>query len=289
MGISRTKITKIIKNKGINIKEGRYFLTKHIKSEFLGNIDEEAYLLGFVNGDLYVNPKNSHTLRLSSGTTHRDFFKLIKICFDLYGPIYCYPTKQNDEYKWNISIELDLKSFSFLLDTKKSNLQWPKYSFIYFLAGSIDSDGSIIIRKVRDNFQYIVRIFNQNVELLKRIKEELIDSGYHPIIYVNARKGKIKKSKHSIMISNKDDYILELCRKDEVIKLIKKLPIKHPEKIKWKSLIFEIEQQGFKKYKEIENRLNDLRNKISSEVENFIEESKIKYNKKLTFKNGEGA
>ena len=67
---------------------------------------------------------------------------------------------------WRITVYLD-NSFDFLLPDKRKEfireiLSTDKTGiFMHFLAGLIDSDGSLIVRKVYINFQFLIRIFGK--------------------------------------------------------------------------------------------------------------------------------
>ena len=278
--IDRRRVSKALRTRRIEIKKKddamRIANTKHIKTVFKGNEQEKAYITGLVIGDIYPIKKSRYTLRLTTATTHNHFINLLREVFSKYGPVHIYPAKQNDNYRWNISIDLDLESFSFLL--KRDSIKLPERDLLYsFLAGLIDSDGSIQIRKTGKNFQFIVRVFSQNRGLLKDLQEILSKMDFKNSLYINSKKGKVKKSKNLTIISNKDDYVLELYSKEDVINLLKVLPIKHPEKILWKEMILEIHNKNLKKHEEIKNILCDLRDKIGKSVEGCIEYSKEVY------------
>jgi len=282
--INRRIISRVLRENKVAIieKEKAMLLanTKHRKIPFSGNENEKAYIVGLVEGDLHARKKSKYTLRLTTGTTHRDFLELIKSIFAKYGPVYCYPVKQKEEYRWNISVEIDLNSFSYLLKRKEYLNKVCRDSFIYLMAGLIDSDGSIIVRKTEKYFQYVIRFFSQNRTLLGGIKNKLQMLGYSPHIYINSKKGKIKVSKHSIMVSNKDDLCLELSCKREVVKLLRILPINHPEKIQWKNIIFNLEDEKQIYHKDIKRLLEKARGGIQLDVKQFIDEAKEKYNLK---------
>ena len=173
-------------------------------------------MMGLVEGDLTALKKSKYTIRLSVGSTHRLFFNMLKNVFGGYGPIHLYPTKHKKNYKWNMSIDLDSESFNFLLGNYDCCFGG-KEMFLNFLAGLIDSDGSIYIRKSDKYIQYLIRVFSQNVGLLKELKHHLSALNLNPSLYLNAKKGKVLKNKGASFGYKQDYYILELSRKNEVI------------------------------------------------------------------------
>ena len=82
------------------------------------------------------------------------------------------------------------------------------------------------------------------------------------------------------MVSNKDDLCLELSCKREVVKLLRILPINHPEKIQWKNIIFNLEDEKQIYHKDIKRLLEKARGGIQLDVKQFIDEAKEKYNLK---------
>lgn len=282
--INRTLITRTLKESKVKIMENekatRLTNTKHKKLKFRENYNEKAYLTGLKLGDLYTSQISKYTLGVNTGTTHTSFLNLLQLVFKKYGPIWIYPIKNKKQYSWNIHMYLDLKSFNFLLNKNIKLNSFSKESFFHFLAGLIDSDGSIIIRKAGKYFQYIIRIFNQDTNLLNIIKNQLNLLGFKTNFYINNKKGKILVSRYITAKCNKDNYVLELSQKKQVIKLLKQLPIKHPEKILVKKNIFNIYEQNKIYYKDIEKRIKNTRNKINTEVKLSITKAKKAYNLK---------
>ena len=281
-GISRSTIKKILRENGVDIfssAEAIQFINqKHPKVPFNGNGNEKAYIIGLVEGDLHARKRSNFILRLTSASTHSSFLELIKSVFNKYGPVYVYPVKYKEEYRWNITTEIDLASFSFLLNRKKEIYQASGEPFLYFIAGLIDSDGSIMVKKVRGNFQYFIRIFSQDKSLLDYINKKLNLMGFNSYVYLTAKKGKKNISKHSVIVYNRDYYYLELCRKKEVIELLSKLPVRHPEKIIRKKNIFYFEKKNMVLYKDIAGILEKTKMKFQAEVKKSVNEAKEKYN-----------
>ena len=282
--MGRGTIRKILNENNIKImdkeKAMRIANTKHDKISFSQDENEKAYLIGLITGDIHARKKSKYTLRLTSATTHRAFIDMFEKAFSQYGKVFVYPIKNRYMYQWNLTVDLDLKSFSFLLKKQENLDLMNEDNFISFLAGFIDTDGSLIIRKVRDNFQYVVKIFNQNKTLLEDIKYKLESLKITSGIYLNARKGETRKWKDKTFVYNKDYYCLEICRRKDVIKLLRILPLGHSEKIRKRDMILNVERQNIKHWNKIENLIKRLRDEIKIETKQTIDQARIKYEKR---------
>ncbi|MCK4496624.1 MAG: LAGLIDADG family homing endonuclease [Candidatus Aenigmarchaeota archaeon] len=283
---SKRTIHKILEENDIAVRnqdEGiRLANTKHTKLPFDGDVNEKAYLIGLVRGDLTPLKKSKYTLRLTTGSTHPLFLQLLQTLFKKYGPSYIYPVRDKiSGYQWRIGIELDMASFNFLLEGKKkiNNLWSDKNSFLHFLAGIIDSDGSVYIRKTGKYVQYIVRVFGQDVKLLEEIRKSFNLMGFNPILYISSKKGETRNHMKSVITYNKDYYILELCRKEDVRRLLKILPLRHPERIARKEIMLDLERKGVIYHKDTEKMIK-LRGKIKGSTKDFIKKAEIEYKKR---------
>ena len=81
-GVSRGTIGKILQEQGIKILSNDEAIQiknlKYPKIPFDGNIQNKAYLYGFVLGDVHVFKKSKFTLRAITHTTHKNFVDLFK-------------------------------------------------------------------------------------------------------------------------------------------------------------------------------------------------------------------
>lgn len=284
LGIHRRVINRILREQNINVLENedatRLANIKKVKKSFDGNDNEKSYMMGLVEGDLTALKKSKYTIRLSVSSTHRLFFNMLKNVFGNYGPIHLYPTKCKENYKWNMCIDLDYESFGFLLKTN-DYLFKDNEMFMNFLAGLIDSDGSIYIRKSDKYIQYLIRVFSQNIGLLRELKDRLMALNLNPTLYLSAKKGKVLKNREASFKYNRDYYILELSRKNDVIKLLNILPIRHPEKLKRREIIFDVNRKGIKFHKD-EKRMKESIEWIKNDTKKFIIESEVEYKKKAS-------
>ncbi len=267
---SRGYIRKILTENRLSIRDSRSSLIamNHIKEKqkiTLSNT-EKAYLYGLVMGDLTPVRKSGYTLKLITHSTHRTFMDLLQKTFEMYGITNYKETKNQNMYRFQTHIDLD--SFSFLLHSKNGIIpNWINSdSFFDFLAGFIDSDGSVIIRKSGKYFQYVIRLFGQNLELLNEIKLRLESLGYNLSIHKNHKIGDKIYNNGILFKYNKDYYALETFKKAQTLDLLNKIPIRHPEKIAKKELIFKIQKQGGLHWQNVEKEVKELKLKIKQTV-----------------------
>ena len=191
--IARGTIRKILVENGISIMDSRsaQLAMGYIKEKKKFNLplQEKAYLYGLVLGDLTPVRKSNYTLKLITHSTHRTFMDLLQRTFEKYGPTTYKETKNQNMFRFQSHVDLD--SFLFLLDSKKEIIpDWINSdNFFDFLAGFIDSDGSVIVRKTDKWFQYVIRFFGQNLDLLNEIKRRLEILGYNLSIHKNHKRG----------------------------------------------------------------------------------------------------
>lgn len=65
---------------------------------------------------------------------------------------------------------------------------------------------------------------------------------------------------------NQDYYALETFKKSQTLDLLNKIPIRHPEKIAKRELIFSIEKSGFIYWNDVETQVKELKSKIKQAV-----------------------
>lgn len=228
-------IGKILRENGIRIRssaEVRISQRKYKRIPFNRNECEKAYLIGFVKGDITVVKKSDYTLRLVTNSTVRDFIDLFVLSFAKYGKVKITPNKKKLNEK-QIRIDLDLESFAFLLNYYKNDnfiLNFNKQKFFSFLSGFIDADGSIMIKKKKKYLQFVIRVYNENLELLEKIQQKLGGFGFKGNIHRFGKKGETRNFNGKLIIYRKDYFALEISNKQDIKELLKKLNIKHKEK-----------------------------------------------------------
>ncbi|MBT3865672.1 hypothetical protein HOF78_01040 [Candidatus Woesearchaeota archaeon] len=268
--INRSTVRKTLGKNNIKIRNSRDSLISmgHIKEKKKFNVEskEKAYLFGLVMGDLTPVKKSNYTLKLITHTTHPLFGDLLLKSFKEYGITNYKLTKKEEQYRFQSHICLE--SFNFLINSKENRIpNWiDKENFFHFLAGYIDADGSILVRKTGEYFQFVVRLFSQKLERLIKIKEILQDNGYFVSMHKNHSKGDTSTHNGKIFRYNKDYYVIEICRKNEVLKLLNILPIRHKEKIAKVNLIYKINKSKKVKYKDIEKPVKQLSSLIKQTV-----------------------
>jgi hypothetical protein len=186
------------------------------RTDFSGDLNEKAYILGFAIGDLRVRKvyKNSETIHVDCASTKVEQIDLIKGLFDKYGRVWI--GKLNK--KGAVQIECFLNdSFDFLLNTNKDIIEpWiknNKYYFANFLAGFTDAEGSFYISRNKAFYA----LGNYNIQLLMQIKDNLKRFGIEsPKISCSVRNGTIASHGYAY---NNDYWSLVISKKKELVKL----------------------------------------------------------------------
>lgn len=268
--ISRPTIKRILLKNDIKILSNddaiRIANLKYEKKVYDADECSKAYLYGFVAGDVHVFKRSKFTLRAITHTTHNSFVDLFVKQFEMYGNVMCkYKEKRNE---WRVMADLDYESFKFLEERRKDAVpSWiNEQNFMHFLAGFIDSDGTIMMRKSGAYFQCVVRVFGQDKCVLAEIKNNLLARGFQPSFYKNFEAGKIRLWKDKIMRYNKDYYVVEIYRKEDSLRLLNSLPIQHKEKIARKKLALEIYQRKEIKWDNIKEEVISLRARLEQEA-----------------------
>jgi len=207
---------------------------KYKKPPFRGTLEEKAYLIGIVLGDLHVRMRNSQfTIEVNTTTTRKSMADLLTNVFSKYtdGTI-CYPDKEKG---FRFYAYLD-KSFDFLLKTKE-NIQviknFKRREFLAFLSGFFDAEGSIV-KGSKKSLRYEIKIGNTNKQILEIVQQRLREMKISASIYRYSRSGKSHYLNGRKITNKKEYYMLEIKRKNDVLTLLKILDIKHPEKVERK-------------------------------------------------------
>lgn len=263
--IGRNTIQKILRENLIPIRDSRTSLLaiNYIKEKKKFNLppQEKAYIYGLVLGDLTPVRKSDYTLKLITHSTHKIFMELLQKTFEKYGITNYKETKNLNMYRFQSHI--DLESFSFLLNSKVKNIpEWiTSENFFDFLAGFIDSDGSVMLKRAGKHIFYNIRFFGQNLTLLNDIKKKLKEFGFNSSVYLTHKKGYVHYRNKVMFRYNKDYYTLE-TRKIHTLDLLNKIPIRHPEKIMKRELIFRIHNKNINYWSEIEEEADEVRRLI---------------------------
>ena len=238
---------------------------KFEKTPCTTRVEERAYMYGFVLGDVHVHKKSSVTLRLVTHTTHETFVDLFKSIFERYGHVYCRYIEKSRS--WRVSIDVDSESFSFLYLQGSSLPELVKRNFLSFLAGFVDADGSIILRKSGKYFQYIIRLCGEDGVLLKEIISCLQEMGISCSFFKNATAGETRVLDGVTLTYNHDYYAFDICRKEEVIRLLRIIPLRHEEKIKKKDLLFRTYSRHLIYWDDVKSVVQSFREQIRQKVQ----------------------
>jgi len=287
--ISRPTLKDILIKNSIQLRSNHDAIKlsnqKHKRNSFSNDNIERAYLAGFVEGDITAFRKSKYTIRLITNSTHDDFLHNFSKAFGNYGYVRISPRKNKtfENYMWCVSADLD-NSFSFLLPENRK-LEIPelinsnKYIFLGFLAGYFDAEGSILIKKIRENIQYCLRLSTQNLDLLKLICYNLKHMGVKSIIYKNFSKGNSRLANKIKITYNNDYFALEIFRKSDVKYLLEILPLTHPEKVSKKKLVLRFISENFTKWNQVQPSFFQLKDEIKAKTNTSIGRAKTMYEK----------
>jgi hypothetical protein len=241
-----------------NITPVRRF--KYKKNIFSKNQKEKAYILGLVTGDIHAR-KHNRQISAELTSTHPAMINLFFNIFNRYGTPkkYLKYNKKIERREWRAYVLLD-NSFKFMISDK---LDINK-EFFSFLAGFFDCEGCICIYNNHNKIGLSWLVYNSDKELLEKIKQRLEKEGFSPKLNKNFEKGQDTTQGYKRGI---DLWALAIYSKKEVIKLMSNLPIKHREKIE-KFKIVETLSNG--NWESVSTKLDDFRDKLKLEVQEFI-------------------
>ncbi|MFH1229659.1 MAG: hypothetical protein V1678_04530 [Candidatus Aenigmatarchaeota archaeon] len=257
---NKKTIHKILEEGGIKIRTNDEAIIlanrRHNRIPFDGNQYEKAYMTGLTHGDITPLMKSKFTLRLTSGTTRLSFVDLFRDTFERYGPIYVYADKKSAGNSLRLTVDLDT-TFRFLLD---SEVKLNRNNSFSYVAGLVDSDGSIFIRKSGKYFQYVFRIYNEDLPMLTIVKNILEMNGFMSNLQLFSKKGERRLYGNKSIVYNNDYYAVEITKRDDVLKLLSKLPLRHKERVSWKEKMKLIHEKKLIYWNDIEKDVLSLRN-----------------------------
>lgn len=160
-----------------------------------------------------------------------------------------YPVKGPLVYGWYVYCDLDM-SFNFLIEKPISAPDWG--DFYAFLAGYVDSEGTITFDYRGGHPRPSFWIKSQDAEVLGEIKEKLKSDGFHvPDLHLRTKSGTwtsgISRVNGDIMLiqNTRDYYQLGLYRLSEIARLVKKLMqfSRHREKMERMHLVLKLTEE----------------------------------------------
>ena len=158
------------------------------------------------------------------------------------------------------------KSYEFLLAFRSpKSVPSNRKLFTSYFAGLIDSEGSIGIvreRKKKDHLKFYISVGISEISIILKVKEMLKELHYHPSLSV--RHAEKYNELNPPIRTKKDQWVINIQRKPEVIDLCKKLPIRHRERIMRRNLILKLQNKTYW-CKEVQNEREKLYEAISLE------------------------
>lgn len=267
--LSGAKIRKRLEKYNIPRRSISDALSKYPKRPFIEDSKEmtkfKCYLLGLRCGDLHALIDDKRVV-CDVSTTHPAWERLMNELFGNFGFIRKYPFEnRKGEYAWRISAYLD-RSFSFLvekLNKVPSEILLNKELFLNFVAGLIDSEGTVALGIYNNYLRFWINITSTDFELLNDVAKGFLNRGFKPLLF----QGKINKDHFGKRIV----WNLRIGRKGEVKKLLRLLPLRHEEKIKKSRLVL---NSGNKPLEEIEKEWKFLSSKIKKDTIKYKELAK---------------
>jgi hypothetical protein len=252
-------------------------VTKHKRTPFTGNMKEIAYLVGLTVGDLYVQ-RHGRAIRVRIATTHPRMASLFRDLFSQNGPVYEYPKESPIRYEWSLDCDLD-KSFEFLLDRDRyiETAFQDNGLFLAFLAGFFDAEGSLYYHKKRKHGAFEMSLANMNETLLRRIVAKLSELEYVPALE-RTKQNQEKALRRGIKNSSEWIWCVRIWRYEDVVRLLRAIPIRHPEKVEKRGIALGLEYRS--KTEDRERTVaewDSLRKRIKKERMDYIALARDKF------------
>ncbi len=254
---------------------------KYVRTPFDGTEEDKAYLLGLRHGDLSVSRPWKGVVRVSTSTTHPAMAELFKSLFCPFGHVYQYPRYKKDTrtYEWNLQTIID-NSFEFLTMDSKRCWEWVsghEGTVLAYIAGMLDSEGSIGIYPAKNDTALTVIFYNTNLDLLWFIHDEVTKLGYSPLEpYLDKPRGFRSPGYHIEM--KKDYWRVMLARFNESQSLIRRLPLRHSEKIAKQELALTLSLGD--SWVSVKDRVHEIRNSIRLARDQFVHLAEHEYVRK---------
>lgn len=263
---------------GIPRRRGGEANLKYFKLPFSGSPVDMAYLLGLRAGDLSAGWRGKR-VRVTLGTTHQAMIDLFDVLFSKYGHVIRCPVwnQWRKSFAWRVFVDLDA-SFSFMVEKPQSikpEIKRNTHLFLAFLAGYVDSEGSLVIsRSSVGTTVFTFLLGSEDYNLLKDIYDKLIELGYHLTLALAVKKG----AKKGFSTFSNDFWQLGLSRKNEVLQLVQQLPMRHNEKTRRRQLMFKVVNET--KWDRVKDKVDALRMRIKREVKYCIHEAALVHARK---------
>lgn len=252
---------------------------KYEKMSFSGDLREKAYMMGLSFADFRRRP-HGYQIEVTVSTTHPALSAVFKEIFSKYSPIRERPyyNKKTGKYSWSLECQLH-PSFDFLLHDKvvPGWIEQDDSYFLNFFAGYFDGEGTISISKNSPRcVAFILRIASEDKDILTSIYEWLKKAHFRPSLIKVRNKGDRIKFYDTYVRCSNDHWALRLKRKDDVLRLLSVLPLRHTERIRKGECMLKLKE--FVYQKDVNHHWKMLKDEINSEVMEygFSAERKIK-------------
>jgi len=210
---------------------------KYKKSDFSGNLEEKAYIIGFRLGDLNIKPRVS-VIQVRCSTTHRAQIQVIRGLFSKYTTPHVWKAKRGTTE----IVCLVNRSFDFLIPKEDKIPEWvlkKDSTFWSFFAGYADAEGCLGVNNVKGKYikkTVSFQITSYDKGILSEIRECLTDFMVYAKLYMAAPAGTPVKSALAIgkrYFSRKDAWRLCVQNMESLWKLVHywRLYSRHKEKL----------------------------------------------------------
>jgi LAGLIDADG DNA endonuclease family protein len=250
-------------------------VTKHQKQPFSGDYLEMAYLAGLTAGDLGA-VRHGRAVRAKLSTTHPAMSRLFRDLLQSYGPIYEYPRLDRIAgYEWSLDCDLD-SSFEPLFAAKIDPMKFviDEASFLSFLAGFFDAEGSIHYHRKQGRGSFELTLTNLNVELLRKIADKLREFGVNNVL----RKVWVDRAKAiESGITNPGEFMWRIIiwKHSDVNRLLKAMPLRHSEKTAKAAIAIQLGlRETLAKRQRILTEWKLLLQNIRQDCQNYLEAAK---------------
>jgi hypothetical protein len=177
-----------------------------------------------------------------------------------------------------LDCDLD-KSFEFLLDRDRyiETAFQDNGLFLAFLAGFFDAEGSLYYHKKRKHGAFEMSLANMNETLLRRIVAKLSELEYVPALE-RTKQNQEKALRRGIKNSSEWIWCVRIWRYEDVVRLLRAIPIRHPEKVEKRGIALGLEYRS--KTEDRERTVaewDSLRKRIKKERMDYIALARDKF------------
>ncbi len=242
-GVQSETITRWLNRLGMPIRNPgdsvSMALSRYPICRFDGSPSDRAYFLGLRMGDLHAQI-HGRRVRVSVGTSHPAMLHLFQSVFSEYGRVRRYPKfSRISGYHWCAYCDLD-SSFEFLLKKPKMiprDVCEDHELFLSFLAGYFDAEGCISLDGRRGHRGMCLIIKSCDYLVLKGINRRLHALGISTRLHLAAAAGTAGLKQNC--------WYVRACSKNDVAALLRRLPLRHPEKVAKAALALSIIRDGW--------------------------------------------